>query len=237
MARFKETPPSESPEENQKKFKGVWIPAEIWENSDISWLEKCLWAEISALGTEKDPCYASNQYLASKLNSTPASIANMISKLRHLKLVRDMCFDGRKRWMVALTCGLTLTQPTGEPSNNPQVNKGTSEAKRKGTNSKYPTYDESCEDEVEEFGTPSGNSLSKAKDMARTRKSKATPSGPTTPECRVPPPPMEIRCNECDIRFVTSDPLGTQFCDSCALMISRRRQTEDSWAEFESSIR
>ena len=77
---------------------------------------------------------------------------------------------------------------------------------------------------------------SKAKDTARTRKSKAAPQVPTTPECRVPPPPMEIRCNECDIRFVTPDPLNTQFCDSCAIKIAKQRQSEDSWAEIENAI-
>lgn len=234
MGRLKEDAPPQ--EENPKKFKGVWIPSEIWENTDITWLEKCLWAEISALGTPDDPCYASNQYLAAKLNSSPASIANMISKLRTLKMVKDVAFDGRKRWILALTPELSLTQPDSEPSHNPQVNKGTSEAKREGTISKYPAYEESCD---EEFGSCERKEEifpSKAKDTARTTKSKATPQVPTTPKCRVPPPPMEIRCNECDVLFVTPDPLNTQFCAQCALKISRQREAEDSWQEIENSI-
>lgn len=42
-------------------------------------------------------CFASNTYLARMMGSTPANVANEISKLRKKGLVLDWGFDGRKR--------------------------------------------------------------------------------------------------------------------------------------------
>lgn len=84
-------------ETNSYAFKGVWIPREIWEATDITWMEKCLLAEINALEEPKKGCFASNEYLAKKFDSSPASIANQISKLRKLCYVETIGFDGRQR--------------------------------------------------------------------------------------------------------------------------------------------
>lgn len=103
----------------EKQFKGVWIPVEIWEAEGLSWMEKCLWAEISSLGTEDKPCYASNAYLAEMFNSSEASIANMISKLRSLNMIKNIAYDGRHRKIVAIIP--SQTSPTNEVRLNPQV--------------------------------------------------------------------------------------------------------------------
>ncbi len=103
-------------EQNEKVFRGVWVPAEIWETHTLSWMEKCLWAEISSLGTEEKPCFASNAYLAAKFNSTESS---MISKLKSLKMVKQVSYDGRSRKMVAILP--KETSPTSEVRVHPQV--------------------------------------------------------------------------------------------------------------------
>jgi hypothetical protein len=106
-------------EKNEKVFRGVWIPAEIWEAHILSWMEKCLWAEISSLGTEEKPCFASNAFLAKKFNSTESSISNMISRLRSLNMVKQVSYDGRSRKMVAILPN--QTSPTSEVRVHPQV--------------------------------------------------------------------------------------------------------------------
>lgn len=106
-------------EKNEKVFRGVWIPAEIWEAHILSWMEKCLWAEISSLGTEEKPCFASNAFLAKKFNSTESSISNMISKLKSLKMVKHVSYDGRSRKMVAVLPN--KTSPSSEVRLHPQV--------------------------------------------------------------------------------------------------------------------
>jgi hypothetical protein len=65
----------------QKQFKGVFIPAEIWEDQGLSWTDKCLLGEIYSL-TGKEGCYASNEYLASKFGITVGTMKNRISDLR-----------------------------------------------------------------------------------------------------------------------------------------------------------
>jgi hypothetical protein len=107
-------------ERNDKVFKGVWIPVEIWNADSLSWMEKCLWAEISSLGNEEKPCFASNTYLAGIFHSTESSISNMISKLKSLKMIKHISYDGRSRKMLAIIP--TETSPTSELRLHPQVN-------------------------------------------------------------------------------------------------------------------
>jgi len=107
-------------EKNDKVFKGVWIPAEIWNADSLTWMEKCLWAEISSLGNEEKPCFASNAYLAGIFHSTESSISNMISKLKSLKMIRHISYDGRSRKMLAVLPD--QTSPISEVRLHPQVN-------------------------------------------------------------------------------------------------------------------
>jgi DNA-binding Lrp family transcriptional regulator len=112
----------------QRQWTGTWIPREIWANDSMSWLEKCLWAEISNLDDNRG-CFASNEYLAQKMDSSPASIANMISKMRKAGLIVDCGFDGRRRFIKAinpqvkpaLTQPLSLPSSPSEPCFNPPV--------------------------------------------------------------------------------------------------------------------
>ena len=106
-------------ETNEKVFRGVWIPSEIWHNHDLTWMEKCLWAEIGSLGDEKNPCYASNAYLAKMFNSTESSISNMVSKLRSLNMIKDISYDGRYRKIVAVVP--TQTSSESEVRLHPEV--------------------------------------------------------------------------------------------------------------------
>lgn len=106
-------------EKNEKVFRGVWIPAEIWDAHALSWMEKCLWAEISSLGTEEKPCFASNAFLAKKFNSTESSISNMISKLKAVGMIKHLSYDGRSRKMIAILP--SGTSPTSEVRVHPQV--------------------------------------------------------------------------------------------------------------------
>ena len=105
-----------SAEEGRRKFKGVWIPRSIWTNPDLSWLEKCLWAEIGSLSTKEEPCFASNGYLAKMMCSTEKSVSNMVANLKSKGLIVIVSFDGRNRQMIAVEA-----PPTGGCSINPQV--------------------------------------------------------------------------------------------------------------------
>ena len=81
----------------KRKFKGIWIPREIWMSEDLTLTEKCLLAEIDSFSDGKDdPCYASNKYFAKMFNVSVGRMANLISGLRKKGLV-ESTFNGEQR--------------------------------------------------------------------------------------------------------------------------------------------
>ncbi len=87
-------------EQKERDFKGVWIPKELYLDTNLSWAEKILLIEIHSLD-RGEGCYASNQYLAEFVQCTEKSLANMLTKLRKLQYLTTVKFDGRKRWIRA----------------------------------------------------------------------------------------------------------------------------------------
>jgi DNA-binding Lrp family transcriptional regulator len=85
-----------SQESPQRAFKGIWIPAEIWLNPELSVQDKILWAEIDSLDG-KDGCFASNAYLAKFMKLSEDRIKEIITKLKKLGLIKQKSFDGRTR--------------------------------------------------------------------------------------------------------------------------------------------
>lgn len=118
--------------ESNEVFKGVWIPAEVWEDENLTWQQKMLWAIVSSLGRASLPCFASNDWLAQRLQSTPGSVAAQLSKLRELGYIKDVKFDGRRREILAVVPdnksnaafnpGLTQTLTPVKPCNQPGLN-------------------------------------------------------------------------------------------------------------------
>lgn len=85
-------------DEPKRAFKGVWIPSEIWDNKTLSWFGKCLLAEIESLDDGKG-CWASNEFLAKRMDSTPESIRVLIYKLTKEEWLTELDppKDGPKR--------------------------------------------------------------------------------------------------------------------------------------------
>ena len=65
-----------------KKLKGLWIPAEILLNKDLSDKEKIILAMILYLSEEKGRCFASNKYIANIVNVTNERVSKIISSLK-----------------------------------------------------------------------------------------------------------------------------------------------------------
>ncbi len=53
-----------------EKLKGLWIPAEVLLNKDLSDKEKLILAMILYLSEETSSCFASNKYIANIVNVT-----------------------------------------------------------------------------------------------------------------------------------------------------------------------
>lgn len=95
----------EEAEEHENKFVGAWIPYQIWEmpsstrenpDSGLSWMEKCLWAEISML-SKTNACWASNSYLGKVMGVSAMAISNSVSKMDKLGLLKYRVKDFNKR--------------------------------------------------------------------------------------------------------------------------------------------
>ncbi len=67
----------------KRKFKGIWIPAEVWESKKLTLQEKVFLVEIDSLDNDKG-CFANNNYFAKffGLSTTRVSLVinNLISK-------------------------------------------------------------------------------------------------------------------------------------------------------------
>jgi len=80
-----------------RDFKGVWIPKEIWLNTDLSIIEKVLLVEIDSLDNSDRGCFASNEYLASFVQLSEGRVANIIVDLKKRGYIIQLFFDGRNR--------------------------------------------------------------------------------------------------------------------------------------------
>lgn len=85
-------------EKQQRDFKGVWIPREIWLDPELNPIEKCLLVEIDSLDNDPEKgCFASNEYLAEFIQRKPNTTANIVSSLRKRGYIYDVFWDGRNR--------------------------------------------------------------------------------------------------------------------------------------------
>ena len=87
----------QSSENTSRAFKGIWIPAEIWEHPNLSIEDKVLWAEIDSLDHKKTHCTASNDYLCKFFGWKIRTLQRALSKLKSLGLIEQVSYDGRVR--------------------------------------------------------------------------------------------------------------------------------------------
>lgn len=71
-----------------QRLKGLWIPAEILLNKDLSDKEKIILAIILYLSEETKSCFASNKYIANIVNVTHERVSKIISSLKDKGYVR-----------------------------------------------------------------------------------------------------------------------------------------------------
>ena len=85
-------------EEQQRGFRGIFIPAFIWEDERLNALEKVILMEIDSLDNDEEKgCWASNEHLAKFCQCTSTKISTAIKKLKELDYIELISFDGRHR--------------------------------------------------------------------------------------------------------------------------------------------
>lgn len=80
----------------QRAFKGIWIPAEVWLNDELSLIEKVMFAEIDSLDGE-DGCYATNDYFVEFFKVSESTITRAIATLKRLGYIESTMIGGRTR--------------------------------------------------------------------------------------------------------------------------------------------
>lgn len=69
-----------------RDFKGVWIPKDIWLNTNLSALDRVMLAEICSLDNENH-CTASNEYFAEFCGVSVPTITRCIKKLKDMNFI------------------------------------------------------------------------------------------------------------------------------------------------------
>lgn len=67
--------------EQERSFKGVWVPKEIWLNKDLTLQQKVMLVEIDSLENEEKGCFATNKYFADFFDLSPSRISHIIAEL------------------------------------------------------------------------------------------------------------------------------------------------------------
>lgn len=83
-------------DDEKREFKGIWFPASVWLDSNLTAIEKFILMEIDSLDGEKG-CYASNKYLAEFCRCGESTVSRAVTRLSELGYIRIASFDGRKR--------------------------------------------------------------------------------------------------------------------------------------------
>ena len=71
---------------NERDFKGVWIPREIYLNRDLTPTEKFLLVEIDSL-SKNGECFASNEHFAQFLGTSTRQVQYALKKLKDKGLI------------------------------------------------------------------------------------------------------------------------------------------------------
>lgn len=81
----------------ERKFQGVWIPADTWLDRGLSITEKVMLVEIASLETPERGCYASNAHFAGFFDLSVSRVSEIISSLASKGMVEvEQIRDGKR---------------------------------------------------------------------------------------------------------------------------------------------
>jgi len=72
---------------SDRQFRGIWIPVHIWETSDLTAAERCLWAEIDSFTNAKSGYYKTNQQASEELGVSQRQVSRAFAKLENMGLI------------------------------------------------------------------------------------------------------------------------------------------------------
>lgn len=114
--------------DQQREFKGIWIPREVWLDSKLNALDKVIFAEIDSFSSNGKVCFQNNATIAEFCQCSESKVSKTVSKLIDLGYIRCVSFDGRKRYLQSCLVNFTtLDSKKSEAAeqNLPHTNKPT----------------------------------------------------------------------------------------------------------------
>jgi hypothetical protein len=106
---------------NQREFKGIWIPKEIWEDDNLTMAEKIFLVEINSLDNTEKGCYANNEYFSKFFKVSKNRVSEVINSLVEKGYLKSSIKEGEgnKRMLKTLYnfSGIGSTTKVVEVSN------------------------------------------------------------------------------------------------------------------------
>lgn len=93
--------------DQQREFKGIWIPREVWLDSKLNALDKVIFAEIDSFSSNGKVCFQNNATIAEFCQCSESKVSKTVSKLIDLGYIRCVSFDGRKRYLQSCLVNFT----------------------------------------------------------------------------------------------------------------------------------
>lgn len=86
--------------EQERDFKGVWIPKAVWLDKRLSALDKLILSGIASFcAVDEYDCFASNKAIADFCGCSESKVTKSISLLATIGYLQIKSFDGRERKM------------------------------------------------------------------------------------------------------------------------------------------
>lgn len=86
---------------NNRNFKGVWIPREVYL-ANIPWSAKIIFTEVHSFTETGGSCFMSNDYLAKFIGISSTQVSRHVSLLIEIGWIKQTSFDGRQRHLQSL---------------------------------------------------------------------------------------------------------------------------------------
>lgn len=104
-----------------RKFSGVWIPADLWLDRNLSITEKVMLVEIESLDHADRGCYASNAHFAEFFGLSKSRVSELISGIEQKGLITvELIREGKQ----VISRSIRRVYPFGKP-NTPSENTAT----------------------------------------------------------------------------------------------------------------
>lgn len=175
--------------DQQREFKGIWIPREVWLDSKLNALDKVIFAEIDSFSSIGKVCFQNNATIAEFCQCSESKVSKTVSKLIDLGYIRCVSFDGRKRYLQSCLVNFTTldskkseaaeqnllytNKPTSKstvtPYNPPEGEQPKPKRKRKSDSA------EDVEAAVKAFGYPESTN-ERLREWLEIRNAKRTPN-------------------------------------------------------------